>query len=204
MTLCNNLETEINKLQSWENGLRIASGELGDSHRQGRFKFDAKKLFLCLRHVATSCKFKVRAIESLLGTVKEFVELSLPTYLSNTVVQQLERTPMPKKSTLHVYELALVVAFMGFLSDGTEVGEQVARYYLSDASPVANQDWLWSQFVEIRLGDLLDVYQAVSMLQGLAGQHDSASCSDHNMVHMDTQHLHMSSSKASSWWPTIL
>ena len=179
MDLCQKLHKEICKLKAWESGLRIASGELQAVHRQGRFKFDAKKLFVCLRHVATSCNFKVRAVESLLSTVKSFVESAVPKYLSKTITEQLDDMPVPKKSTLHVYELALDVAFIRVLREKSEDEGDVVRYYLSDASPVANQDWLWSQYAELRLSELLDVYDAVCALQRSPSLEDNDVSQEH-------------------------
>ena len=183
--LCNKLEEQVRTLRAWENGLRLASGELGPSHRSGKIKFDAKKLYLCLRHVAMSCKFHIRAIDSLLSTINSFLQMSLPSYLATMVIHQVENTPMPKKSTLHVYELD--VALMVLLRDKTEKGGIVARYLLSDSSPVAGQDWLWSQYAEISIDDVLEVFNAVLSLQAYGDPSDDAGDQEH---HAERRRLH--------------
>ena len=72
--------------------------------------------------------------------------VAAPT-LFNDALQRQWRRATPAPSTVRESELAMDVAMLLVLHDKHE---QCARFALSDASPLAGYDWLWTQRVQIR------------------------------------------------------
>jgi hypothetical protein len=100
----------------------------------------------------------------LLHALQVSLQLVVPPVLFGALSQALsssEKAP-PGPAAVQRAELSLDVGYM--LHKRSRTTKSVARFMWTDSSPVANHDWIWCQYTEVKSENLVRVCQAINDL----------------------------------------
>jgi hypothetical protein len=160
---------------SWKHCLNLI--RLPDEIGTGpNFRHSSKKLLQVIRLV-----LKLRGGSSTLADViAKSLALALPSFMQPAFLNDISdlvadvKAAMPSAALVRRYELALDAAMMLLQRKAAEAdradGSSCIRMGLTDLSPMAGFDWLWSEYHEIRQDNLVATFQAVvSLTCAIAG-----------------------------------
>ena len=145
----------VEMLEAWKQGINNKSPT--DSQKIGYSSAD----FI---NTIRFAKYLKGGGSALADVLKQALELAMPaTY--KKCFQALALSKQPSASLVRYHELALDLALNLTERERAATVEDAARVDWSDSSPIAEYDWLWSQFREVAGPNLIAVFEATVALE---------------------------------------